>query len=99
MTSYTASMWRRSSRCDTSACVKVKFARSSRCESAGCVEVEFVKSSGSAGNGNCVEVGSCDCNGSEVLVRDSKDPDGPVLRFTSEEWKAFTLGVKDGEFD
>ena len=33
------------------------------------------------------------------LMRDSKKPDGPVLAFTPEEWEAFTLGVKDGEFD
>jgi Domain of unknown function (DUF397) len=34
-----------------------------------------------------------------VAVRDSKDPDGPVLRFNAVEWKAFTEGVRDGEFD
>jgi hypothetical protein len=33
------------------------------------------------------------------LMRDSAKPDGPVLAFTPEEWEAFTLGVKDGEFD
>lgn len=33
------------------------------------------------------------------LMRDSKTSDGPVLAFTPEEWEAFTLGVKDGEFD
>jgi hypothetical protein len=33
------------------------------------------------------------------LMRDSSKPDGPVLAFTPEEWAAFTLGVKDGEFD
>jgi hypothetical protein len=33
------------------------------------------------------------------LMRDAKNPDGPVLAFTPEEWEAFTLGVKDGEFD
>jgi hypothetical protein len=32
-------------------------------------------------------------------VRHSKDPDGPRLRFTASEWKAFIAGVKDGEFD
>ena len=32
-------------------------------------------------------------------MRDASDPDGPVLAFTPEEWEAFTLGVKDGEFD
>jgi hypothetical protein len=33
------------------------------------------------------------------LMRDAKNPDGPILAFTPEEWEAFTLGVKDGEFD
>ncbi|MFD1546185.1 DUF397 domain-containing protein [Nonomuraea guangzhouensis] len=31
-------------------------------------------------------------------VRDFKDPDGPVLRFTVGEWDAFIKGAKDGEF-
>jgi hypothetical protein len=47
-------------------------------------------------NPACVEVGFVT---SEVLMRDSKDPRGPVLRFTVEEWKAFVAGVKAGEFD
>ncbi|EFC82297.1 DUF397 domain-containing protein [Parafrankia sp. EUN1f] len=34
-----------------------------------------------------------------VGVRDSKDLDGPVLRFTPEEWEAFLLGVRNGEFE
>ena len=37
--------------------------------------------------------------GKLYLMRDSSKPDGPVLAFTPEEWEAFTLGVKDGEFD
>lgn len=35
---------------------------------------------------------------SVVLVRDSKDPDGPVLSFTFAEWDAFLDGVVKGEF-
>ncbi|CAO5158234.1 hypothetical protein FAIPA1_10258 [Frankia sp. AiPs1] len=35
----------------------------------------------------------------EVSVRDSKDPDGPVLRFTPREWEVFLLGVRNDEFD
>jgi Domain of unknown function (DUF397) len=35
----------------------------------------------------------------EVLLRDSKDPDGPVLHFTPEEWKGFMDAVRNGEFD
>lgn len=34
-----------------------------------------------------------------VALRDSKDPTGPVLVFTSAEWAAFLAGAKDGEFD
>jgi hypothetical protein len=34
-----------------------------------------------------------------IAVRDSKDPDGPKLLFTCDEWKAFIGGVKMGEFD
>lgn len=34
----------------------------------------------------------------EILVRDSKDPDGPVLRFTRREWEAFLGGIEDGQF-
>jgi Domain of unknown function (DUF397) len=29
-----------------------------------------------------------------VAVRDSKDPDGPKLIFTTAEWRAFVRGVK-----
>ena len=35
----------------------------------------------------------------DVAVRDSKDRDGPVLRYTPREWRAFIAGVKDGEFE
>src|SRR5690349_13628395 len=33
-----------------------------------------------------------------VLLRDSKDPDGTVLRFTAAEWRVFLRGVLAGEF-
>jgi Domain of unknown function (DUF397) len=33
-----------------------------------------------------------------VAVRDSKDPDGPALVFSAQEWRAFTAGVADDEF-
>lgn len=32
-------------------------------------------------------------------MRDSKDPDGPRLEFTAEEWHAFVGGVNEGAFD
>lgn len=57
----------------------------------------WVKSSFSFANGNCVEV--ADLPGGHVGVRDSKDPQGQVLRFTPGEWHAFVGGVRSGEFD
>lgn len=32
------------------------------------------------------------------FLRDSKDPEGPVLAFTPGEWDAFLAGVRNGEF-
>lgn len=56
---------------------------------------EWRKSTHSAMNG-CVEVAFID---GQVAVRDSKDPDGPALRFNTDEWRAFIRGVRGGEFD
>jgi len=46
---------------------------------------------------NCVEVAQTAAG--TVAVRDSKDPAGPVLRFTRAEWTAFVCGVRAGEFE
>lgn len=59
-----------------------------------CVEIASVwrKSTYSNEGGQCVEVAR---GGPDVVaVRDSKDPAGPKLAFTPEEWKAFTSTVK-----
>jgi hypothetical protein len=45
---------------------------------------------------NCVEVAFVD---QAIAVRDSKNPTGPVLIFTADEWDAFVGGARDGEFD
>ncbi|MFI7232632.1 DUF397 domain-containing protein [Nonomuraea angiospora] len=45
--------------------------------------------------GTCVEVAMIHL----VAVRDSKDPQGPVLLFDRDEWRDFTGAVKSGEFD
>jgi hypothetical protein len=50
--------------------------------------------SGSNG-GNCVEVAMLPED--SRAVRDSKDPHGTKLRFSREEWRAFTTCVKRGE--
>ncbi|MET8247872.1 DUF397 domain-containing protein [Streptomyces sp. NPDC005202] len=49
---------------------------------------EFVKSSHSSGNGECVEVAR-NIPGT-VAVRDSKDPDGPILTLSPVAWGWFT---------
>ncbi|MFF5080391.1 DUF397 domain-containing protein [Actinoplanes sp. NPDC000266] len=56
------------------------------------------KSTRSSQSGQCVEW-STDHQPDLVCVRDSKDPDGPVLRFTRAEWNAFVDGVRQGESD
>ena len=61
-------------------------------------KTDWYKSSYSGPNTDaCVEVK--DVDGGGKLVRDSKNPDGPVLAFTPQEWTAFTQGVRAGEFD
>jgi hypothetical protein len=52
------------------------------------------KSSYSQPDANCVEAALLP-NGDHA-VRDSKDPSGPVMRFTSDEWRAFIWDVKGG---
>jgi hypothetical protein len=57
----------------------------------------WVKSSLSFSNGNCVEVANLPDG--KIGVRNSRDSEGPVLRFTSDEWHAFLGGARNGEFD
>ncbi len=54
------------------------------------------KSTYSSNQGQCVEVATL---GTGTAVRDSKNPTGPVLTFTTAEWAAFTAEVRTGEFD
>ncbi|GAA3508194.1 hypothetical protein FHR32_000912 [Streptosporangium album] len=72
-----------------------------------CVEVGVWHKSSLSGNGqNCVEIALADTPhpGADpapdadrlFLVRDSKDPDGPVLSFTPAEWDAFLTTIKNG---
>lgn len=54
------------------------------------------KSSRSGSDSNCVEVaGTPD----SLAVRDSKDPEGPVLLFPHAAWTTFITAVHNGAFD
>ena len=61
------------------------------------MDAPWVKSSFSFANGNCVEV--AELPGDSVGIRDSRDPGGPVLRFTRGEWAAFLGGARRRELE
>lgn len=52
----------------------------------------YRKSTRSDGSGDCVEV--ADNLPGRVLVRDSKDPAGPVLVFEAAAWRSFVERAK-----
>ena len=55
------------------------------------MNVNWRKSTYSFANGNCVEVGT---GHGVVAVRDSTDPDGPVIDVSPRAWIEFTESVK-----
>lgn len=92
--------WIKSSYSTGGACVqKGTWIKSSySADGADCVQKgTWIKSSYSADTANCVEMGECLCHG--VPIRDSKDPDGPILLFSKESWADFIGAIKDGQFD
>lgn len=50
----------------------------------------------SMGNGNCVEISTI---GAGVIVRDSKDPVGPVIVYSPGSWRTFAREARLGRFD
>jgi len=58
-------------------------------------DLAWFKSSYSSANGQCTEVARLPRGG--AAVRDSKHPDGPVLRFSAEQWRAFLACAKTGQ--
>jgi hypothetical protein len=60
------------------------------------MDATWRKSSYSGGNGGeCIEVG-VQPQASRVLVRDTKDRQGPVLRFTPSAWIQFADQMRSG---
>jgi hypothetical protein len=77
-----------------------------------CMEARWVKSPASNPSGCCLEArfqkspysqpNELDCAEARwadgwVETRNSKDPDGPVVRYTPGEWRAFLRGVRESE--
>jgi hypothetical protein len=60
--------------------------------------VTWQKSRRSNPSGNCVELAALP-GGAEIAMRNSRDPDGPALIYTSAEIAAFVQGAKEGDFD
>ena len=60
-------------------------------------DLTWCKARSSTANGQCVEIASAAVD--KIAIRDSKDPDGPILVYTSAEFGAFLEAVRIGEFD
>ncbi|WP_369182750.1 DUF397 domain-containing protein [Streptomyces sp. Y1] len=59
-------------------------------------DAQWVKSSFSQQGGNCIEFAPGYAG--VMPVRDSKDPQGPVLVFPADAWRAFVTATAAGEF-
>jgi hypothetical protein len=55
----------------------------------------WVKSSHSGANGQCVEIGS---GAGHLAIRDSKNPNGPILVAAPSDYRKFLSAVRNGEF-
>jgi hypothetical protein len=50
-----------------------------------------------AGNGDCVEAAAVVTG--DIMIRDSKDQNGPILRYSDYSWHAFVRKAKLGCYD
>jgi hypothetical protein len=57
-------------------------------------DLRWRKASASGQGANCVEVAQLRDG---AAVRDSKDPTGPVLRFSADAWRQFIADAKGGK--
>lgn len=62
-------------------------------DEAGDSRREWRRSSWSYGTGNCLEIAAL---GQRVFVRDSKNPQGALLRINPAQWNVFVAGVRSG---
>ncbi len=59
-------------------------------------DLQWRKARRSCNNGACVEIAA---TGLHVLVRDSKDQNGPVVHYPGAAWQAFLADAKRGHLD
>ena len=57
--------------------------------------LQWRKARRSVGNGACVELSSVS---GWVFIRDSKAPEGPILRYHAEAFQSFLGAAKEGAF-
>ena len=62
----------------------------------GLHQIRWRKATGSASDGECTEVA---CIRETVMVRDSKNPHGPMLAFSATQWRTFIAATRAGMFD
>jgi hypothetical protein len=58
--------------------------------------LEWRKTRRSANNGACVELAPA---AGQILIRDSKDQNGPVIAYSQFSWRLFVASAKTGHFD
>ncbi len=61
-------------------------------------ETIWLKGALSFSNSNCVEAAK-NPDGTGVMLRHSRSPSGPCLRYTWAEWHAFVAGIIGHDFD
>jgi len=59
-------------------------------------KLEWRKARRSANNGACVELAPAS---GQILIRDSKDQDGPIIAYSKYSWHLFVASAKSGHFD
>ncbi len=59
--------------------------------------LQWRKARRSIGNGACVEV-AVPVSG-QLLIRDSTDQNGPVMRYPERSWRVFVAAAREGRYD
>lgn len=97
-----APAWQKAKRSHVANCVEMTHAwqKPNDCVSGDCVEAAGMKAA-ACNPSACVEVDDLVTRdgSTHVAIRDSKDPEGPILLFTPEEFGAFLAEIREGDHD